>query len=43
VLEADTRTMTERAGNPAWTVGVTVLTVLASVVLLWQAYLVLGS
>jgi hypothetical protein len=35
--------MTERPGNPVWTVGVTVLTLAASAVLLWQAYLVLGS
>jgi hypothetical protein len=35
--------MTERAGNPVWTVGVTVLMVLASAVLLWQASLMLGS
>ena len=43
MLEADTRTVTEGAGNPLWTVGVSVLTVLVSVVLLWQSYLLLGS
>jgi len=43
VLEADTRTMTERAENPVWTVGVNVLAFLVIAVLLWQSYLLLGS
>jgi hypothetical protein len=34
--------MRESAGNPAWSLGVNVLMVLASAVLLWQAYLILG-
>ena len=40
--EADTRTMIESTGNPAWTIGLYVLTVLTIAGLLWQAYLVLG-
>jgi hypothetical protein len=43
VLDADTWTMTERAQPHVWTVGVTVLMVVASAVLLWQSYLLLAS
>jgi hypothetical protein len=34
--------MIERSGNPVWTGGVTVLTLLAIAVMLWQSYLLLG-
>ena len=43
MLDADSQTMTERAGNPVWTVGVTVLTILMIAALLWQSYVILGS
>ena len=33
---------TRKAEDPLWTVGTTVLAILASAALLWQAYLVLG-
>jgi len=34
--------MIESTGNPVWTIGLNVLTVLTIAGLLWQAYLVLG-